>query len=98
MGWVIDSLLPYLYPNAQLKYLLLTFFGEISLMLWLLIRGWTGQEPKRELSLASASYETMSQGVNSRSIALSLADRSSRWELQRVGYRPRVYQIDPGDL
>lgn len=45
LGWVIDSLQPYLYPNAHLKYLSITFFGEIFLMLWLLIRGWKIQEP-----------------------------------------------------
>lgn len=46
VGWVVDSLQPYLYPNANLKYLFITFFGEIFLMLWLLIRGWKIQEPK----------------------------------------------------
>ena len=46
VGWVVDSLQPYLYPNANLKYLFVTFFGEIFLMLWLLIRGWKIQEPK----------------------------------------------------
>ena len=55
LGWVIDSLQPYLYPNAQLKYLFLTYFGEIFLMLWLLIRGWTIQEPKEELSPATCA-------------------------------------------
>ncbi len=64
LGWVIDSLQPYLYPNAQLKYLFLTFFGEIFLMLWLLIRGWTIPEAKRELSPASASHETIRHEVN----------------------------------
>jgi hypothetical protein len=40
LSWMIDSLQPYLYPNAHLKYLFITFFGEIVLMLWLLIRDW----------------------------------------------------------
>jgi hypothetical protein len=48
VGWVIDSLQPYLYPNAHLKYLFLTFFGEIFLMLWLLIRGWKIPEQKAD--------------------------------------------------
>lgn len=39
LGWVIDSLQPYLYPNARLKFLFVSFFGEVFLMLWLLIRG-----------------------------------------------------------
>lgn len=45
LGWVIDSLQPYLYPNAHLGYIFLTFFGEVFLMLWLLIRGWKIPEP-----------------------------------------------------
>ena len=49
LGWVVDSLQPYLYPNAHLRFLFITFFGEIFLMLWLLIRGWKIQEPKRDL-------------------------------------------------
>jgi hypothetical protein len=47
LGWVIDSLQPYLYPNAHLQFLFITFFGEIFLMFWLLIRGWKIQEPKQ---------------------------------------------------
>lgn len=56
LGWVIDSLQPYLYPNAQLKFLFLTFFGEVFLMFWLLIRGWKIQEPKQDLEPASVSH------------------------------------------
>lgn len=48
LGWVIDSLQPYLYPNAHLGYIFLTFFGEVFLMLWLLIRGWKIQEPTEQ--------------------------------------------------
>ena len=45
LGWVIDSLQPYLYPHAHLRFLFITFFGELIFMLWLLIRGWKIQEP-----------------------------------------------------
>jgi hypothetical protein len=45
LGWVIDSLRPYLYPNAHLGFIFVTFFGELIFMLWLLIRGWKIQEP-----------------------------------------------------
>ena len=45
LGWVIDSLQPYLYPNAHLGFIFITFFGELIFMLWLLIRGWKIQEP-----------------------------------------------------
>ena len=44
-GWVIHSVQPYLYPDANLDFNFITFFGEIVLMLWLLIRGWKIQEP-----------------------------------------------------
>jgi hypothetical protein len=47
LGWLIDSLHPYIYPNAHLKYLFITFFGEVFLMLWLLTRGWKIPEPNR---------------------------------------------------
>jgi len=56
LGWVIDSLQPYLYPNVALKFLVVAFFGEIFLMLWLLIRGWKIREPKRELGPSAAHY------------------------------------------
>jgi Domain of unknown function (DUF4386) len=45
LGWVVDSVSPYLLPNAKLGFLFLTFFGELVFMLWLLIRGWTIKEP-----------------------------------------------------
>jgi hypothetical protein len=37
---MIDSLGPHFYPNANLGFTFVTFFGELFLMLWLLIRGW----------------------------------------------------------
>jgi hypothetical protein len=46
-GWVINSLQPYLSPLAHLRYLFLTFFGEVFLMLWLLVRGWRIQGNER---------------------------------------------------
>jgi hypothetical protein len=45
LGWVVDSLGPYLLPNANLGFTFFTFFGEIFFMLWLLVRGWRIQEP-----------------------------------------------------
>jgi hypothetical protein len=55
VGWIIDSLQPYFYPNAQLKYLFLTFLGELFFMLWLLIRGWKIREPQKDLAEAALS-------------------------------------------
>jgi hypothetical protein len=57
LGWLTDSLQAYFYPNANLKYLWLTFLGELFFMLWLLIRGWKIREPDstppRPLSVVS---------------------------------------------
>ena len=44
-GWVIYCLGPYLLPGADLGLLMITFFGELVFMLWLLIRGWSLREP-----------------------------------------------------
>jgi hypothetical protein len=40
LGWVVNGLQPYLWPNANLGFLFITFFGELVFMLWLLIMGW----------------------------------------------------------
>jgi hypothetical protein len=50
LGWVIDSLRPYLFPSAHLGFVMITFFGELVFMLWLLIRGWKIQEPAARLT------------------------------------------------
>lgn len=38
-GWMIDNLRPYLFPNANLSFIAITFFGELVLMFWLLFKG-----------------------------------------------------------
>ena len=38
-GYVIDSLRGWLFPSVDLGFLMITFFGEIIFMFWLLIRG-----------------------------------------------------------
>ena len=45
LGYLIDQLSPYLYPNADLGFIMITFFGELIFMLWLLVRGWKIREP-----------------------------------------------------
>lgn len=45
LGWLASSLQPYLYPNANLHFLFVTYFGELVFMLWLLIAGWRIREP-----------------------------------------------------
>jgi len=44
-GWMIDRLRLYLFPDAPLGFLFITFFGEMVFMFWLLIRGWKIKEP-----------------------------------------------------
>jgi len=55
LGWLIDSLRPYLYPNAHLGFIFITFFGELIFMLWLLVRGWKIQEPTVPYGAAATS-------------------------------------------
>jgi hypothetical protein len=45
LGYLVYYLSPYLYPNADLGFLVITFTGELIFMLWLLVRGWRIQEP-----------------------------------------------------
>jgi hypothetical protein len=45
LGWMTDSLSPYLFPKAHLRYISITFFGELVFMLWLLIKGWKIKVP-----------------------------------------------------
>jgi len=45
LGWIIDSLQPYLFPTAKLGFIFITFFGELIFMLWLLIMGWKIKTP-----------------------------------------------------
>jgi hypothetical protein len=45
VGYPIYYLSPYLYPNTDLGFIMITFFGELVFMLWLLVRGWKIQEP-----------------------------------------------------
>ena len=43
--WVVNPLKPYLYPNANLGFIFLVSFSELTLPLWLVIRGWKIPEP-----------------------------------------------------
>lgn len=38
LGIITNSLQPYLYPNVRLEFLIITFYGEVFFMLWLLIK------------------------------------------------------------
>jgi Domain of unknown function (DUF4386) len=45
VGNSVQALSPYLYPNADLGFIMITFFGELIFMLWLLVGGWRIKEP-----------------------------------------------------
>ena len=45
LGWVINSLRPYLYPNANLGFFFSMSFVELIFPLWLVIRGWKIPDP-----------------------------------------------------
>lgn len=44
-GWLIYCSSPYLYPNADIGFIMITFVGEPIFMLWLLTKGRKIQEP-----------------------------------------------------
>ncbi len=45
VGWMFNSLRPYLYPDVHLGFFCHFAFSELILPLWLLIRGWKIPEP-----------------------------------------------------
>lgn len=40
LGYLIDTLRTFFFPEVNLDYVMITFFGELVFMLWLLIKGW----------------------------------------------------------
>jgi hypothetical protein len=56
LGWLTDSLQPYLFPKAHLGFLFITFFGELVFMLWLLIMGWRLKEPTAPVHSARSDF------------------------------------------
>lgn len=40
LGYLINELKPYFFPQFNLDFIMITFLGEVVFMLWLLIRGW----------------------------------------------------------
>lgn len=45
VAYLIDSLRPYLYPDAELGFLMVLYFGELIFMVWLFAGGRRLQEP-----------------------------------------------------
>jgi len=44
-GYLVNTLQPFLFPHTDIKYITITFFGELIFMFWLLIRGWRIKQP-----------------------------------------------------
>lgn len=40
VGYLVDMLRTFFFPSVNLDYIMITFFGELVFMLWLLIKGW----------------------------------------------------------
>ncbi len=40
IGYLIDTLRTFFFPSVQMDYIMITYFGEVIFMLWLLIKGW----------------------------------------------------------
>jgi hypothetical protein len=40
IGYALDWLRPYLFPTADIGWIMILFFGEVFFMIWLLARGW----------------------------------------------------------
>jgi len=58
LGWMTNSLSPYLFPNAHLGFISITFFGELVFMFWLLIRGWKIKQPATDSGVDPAIAST----------------------------------------
>jgi hypothetical protein len=48
-GYLVNTLQPFLFPNAAIGYITITYFGELVFMFWLLIRGLRIKEPNGEI-------------------------------------------------
>jgi hypothetical protein len=58
LGWIVTPLQPYLWPNANLDWVIITAGGELLFMLWLLIFGWRLKEPAESTSLSVVEPST----------------------------------------
>jgi len=58
VGYVINYLRPYLYPDLDLGFLFVAFFGEFIFAVWLLVRGRKIPEPVRAAD-AAGRYTTL---------------------------------------
>ena len=68
LGWMTNSLSPYLFPNAHLGFVSITFFGELVFMFWLLIRGWKIKESAVDSGVDSVIAPTFAAAGGSVSL------------------------------
>ena len=47
-GYLVNTLQPFLFPNVNISYITITYFGELVFMFWLLIKGLKIKEPNPE--------------------------------------------------
>jgi len=45
IGYIVNNLRPYLYPDAEIGFVVAAFFGELVFLVWLAIWGWRIPEP-----------------------------------------------------
>lgn len=45
LGWTVTRVVPRFFPGVDLGFLGVTFYGELVLMVWLLLQGWRLKEP-----------------------------------------------------
>ena len=45
LGYIFSSLGPYFYPDLDTSFLMITYFGELVFMIWLLVKGWRLKTP-----------------------------------------------------
>ena len=53
LGWILNSLRPYLFPNVSFRFFFVVSFVELIFPLWLVIRGWKIPEPAAYLPATS---------------------------------------------
>ncbi len=56
-GYLVDTLRTFFFPSVQMDYIMVTYFGEVIFMFWLLIKGWRIQiEDNSDQEIVSRLY------------------------------------------
>ena len=51
LGYLINTLQPFLSPKVNIDYITIAFFGEVIFTFWLLIKGWRIKDPNQETTM-----------------------------------------------